>query len=81
MVSNENIFLHVLYFNCDFFVATNFSKIISEQESAQQDLATSLANNKALLQGVQEAFAVNLENVNKEVAKLEERLKTVTTGK
>lgn len=64
-----------------FFIATNFSKIISEQESAQQNLALNLANNKTLLQGVQEAFAVNLENVNTEVAKLEERLKKLTGEK
>lgn len=66
---------------CFSVLATNFSKIISEQESAQQNLTLSLANNKALLQGVQEAFAVNLENVNKEVAKLEDRLKAVEVVK
>lgn len=47
-------------------------------ETTQSDLTTSLANNKALLQGVQEAFAVNLENVNKEVSKLELRINNLT---
>lgn len=56
------------------FAATNFSKIIAELEATQQTLLTSLAGNKALLQNIQEAFAVNLENVKKEVAKLETRL-------
>lgn len=55
-------------------LATNFSKIIAELEATQQTLLTSLAGNKTLLQNVQEAFAVNLENVKKEVGKLESRL-------
>lgn len=54
--------------------ATNFSKIIAELETTQQTLLTSLAGNKTLLHNVQEAFAVNLENVKSEVAKLEKRL-------
>ncbi|KAJ6645486.1 Dynactin subunit 2 [Pseudolycoriella hygida] len=61
--------------------ATNFSKIIAELETTQQALTLSIGNNKALLQGVQEAFAVNLENVNKEVTKLEERMKKVVDKK
>lgn len=36
-----------------------------------------IAGNKTLLTGVQEAFAQNLENVNKEVKKLEERMKAL----
>lgn len=63
------------------FAATNFSKIIAELEATQQTLLTSLAGNKTLLQNVQEAFAVNLENVKKEVAKLESRLDTITKSK
>lgn len=39
---------------------------------------TSLAGNKTLLQNVQEAFAVNLVNAKKEVAKLESRLEAIT---
>lgn len=61
-----------------FFSATNFSKIIAELEATQQTLLTSLAGNKTLLQNVQDAFAVNLENVKKEVAKLESRLDVLT---
>lgn len=63
------------------FSATNFSKIIAELETTQQTLTLSIGNNKALLQGVQEAFAVNLENVNKEVTKLEERMNKVINKK
>lgn len=58
--------------------ATNFSKIIAEQAECQQNLAQSLAGNKQLLQGVQDAFAVNLVNVNNEQEKLEQRLKQLT---
>lgn len=63
--------------NCDLrfiFLATNFSKIIAELEAQQQTLLANLAGNKTLLQNVQQAFAVNLENVKKEVGKLESRL-------
>lgn len=63
------------------FAATNFSKIIAELEATQQSLLTSLAGNKTLLQNVQEAFAVNLENVKKEVAKLESRLDALVKSK
>lgn len=64
--------------NKSYFVsATNFSKIIAELEATQTNLLTGLAGNKELLENVQEAFAVNLENVNKEVGKLEGRLNAI----
>lgn len=55
--------------------ANNFSKLMGELEATQTMITTGIGNNKKLLQKVQEAFAENLENVNKEVAKLDERLK------
>lgn len=58
--------------------ATNFSKIIAEQAECQQNLGVNLTNNKQLLQGVQDAFAVNLVNVTNEQAKLEQRLKQLS---
>jgi len=61
--------------------ATNFSKIIAELETSQSALLTNISSNKTLLQGVQEAFAVNLENINKEVNKLETRLNAVAPAK
>jgi len=61
--------------------ATNFSKIIAELETSQSALLTNISGNKTLLQGVQEAFAVNLENINKEVKKLETRLNAVAPAK
>ncbi|KFB37760.1 AGAP011690-PA-like protein [Anopheles sinensis] len=54
--------------------ATNFSKLFAELETTQASILNGVAANKALLTGVQEAFAQNLENVNKEVKKLEERM-------
>lgn len=57
--------------------ANNFSKLIGELEATQTMITTGIGNNKKLLQKVQEAFAENLENVNKEVAKLDARLKTL----
>ncbi|XP_055529659.1 dynactin subunit 2 [Wyeomyia smithii] len=59
--------------------ATNFSKLFAELESSQASILNGIAGNKALLSGVQEAFAQNIENVNKEVKKLEERMKTLQT--
>lgn len=60
------------------FSATSFTKIISEFEETQRTLAIALTNNKTMLQGVQEAFAVNMETVNKEVEKLENRFKAIS---
>lgn len=57
--------------------ANNFSKLIGELEATQTMITTGIGNNKKLLQKVQEAFAENLENVNKEVGKLDARLKTL----
>lgn len=55
--------------------ANNFGKTIGELESTQSALFATLEGNKTLLQNVQEAFAVNLENVNQDVGKFENRLK------
>lgn len=57
--------------------ATNFSKLFAELETTQASILNGIAGNKTLLTGVQEAFAQNLENVNKEVKKLDERMKAL----
>lgn len=57
--------------------AANFSKLFAELQEAQANIIKGIAGNKDLLQGVQHAFAENFENVNKEVARLEERLKSL----
>lgn len=56
-------------------IANNFNKTIDELESTQSALGATLNGNKALLQKVQETFALNLESVNKDVGALENRLK------
>lgn len=61
--------------------ANNFSKLIGELEATQTLITTGIGNNKILLQKVQEAFAENLENINKEVAKLDGRLKALEKTK
>ncbi|XP_055314207.1 dynactin subunit 2-like [Sitodiplosis mosellana] len=55
--------------------ANSFNKTTSELESTQSTLVSNLNGNKALLQNVQETFALNLESVNQEIEKLETRLK------
>lgn len=57
--------------------ATNFGKLFAELETTQASILNGIASNKTLLSGVQDAFAQNLENVNKEVKKLDERMATL----
>ncbi|CAD7012152.1 dynactin subunit 2 [Ceratitis capitata] len=61
--------------------AMNFAKIIAEIEEKQTTITTSLVSNKELLHSVQETFAQNLETINKEVAKVEERVQAITGKK
>lgn len=61
--------------------ANNFSKLVAELETTQNMITVGIGNNKVLLQKVQEAFAENLENVNKEVAKLEGRVNVALAKK
>uniref|UniRef100_A0A1A9WWN9 Dynactin subunit 2 n=1 Tax=Glossina brevipalpis TaxID=37001 RepID=A0A1A9WWN9_9MUSC len=59
--------------------AMNFAKIIFEIEEKQTTISSSLVNNKELLHSVQETFAQNLETINKEMAKIEERVDGLAT--
>lgn len=61
--------------------ATNFSKLFAELETTQTDILSGVSNNKALLDGVQEAFAINLVSINDQVKNLEERVKKVSIPK
>lgn len=61
--------------------ATNFSKLFAELEATQTDILSGVSNNKALLDGVQEAFAINLVSINDQVKNLEERVKKVSIPK
>uniref|UniRef100_A0A1A9Z4F8 Dynactin subunit 2 n=1 Tax=Glossina pallidipes TaxID=7398 RepID=A0A1A9Z4F8_GLOPL len=54
--------------------AMNFAKIIFEIEEKQTTISTTLVNNRELLHSVEETFAENLNTINKEMAKVEERV-------
>jgi len=61
--------------------AANFTKLFAELETTQTNILNGVSNNKALLDGVQEAFAVNLESINEQVKRLEERVQKVSIPK
>uniref|UniRef100_A0A1B0DJR6 Uncharacterized protein n=1 Tax=Phlebotomus papatasi TaxID=29031 RepID=A0A1B0DJR6_PHLPP len=54
--------------------SSNFSKAIAELEATQTMILTGLSQNKVLLQGIQETSAVQFDNLQKEVKKLEDRI-------
>ncbi|XP_044732030.1 dynactin subunit 2 [Chrysoperla carnea] len=54
--------------------AIEFSNSLSQLESLQNQISSGVQNNKALLQGVQESFAINLDVINKNITSLNERL-------
>lgn len=57
--------------------ATEFSKSLAQLEALQSQITGGIDNNKALLQGVQESFAINLDNINKSVVSLDSRIKAI----
>lgn len=60
-----------------FFVAADFAKSLAETEIQQAEISSNVQNNKALLQCVQESFAINLDEINKTVAALDARIKAI----
>lgn len=58
--------------------ASNFGKSLTELESLQSTIASGVQNNKELLQGVQGVFALNVETIQKEIKKLDERIGKLT---
>lgn len=54
--------------------ASDFGKSLSELEALQSTIANGVQNNKALLQGVQDIFAQNIDQIQKEVKKLDDRI-------
>ncbi|XP_048478393.1 dynactin subunit 2 [Plutella xylostella] len=54
--------------------ASNFSKSLMELETLQASIAGGVQNNKELLQGVQEVFAHNVDSVQREIKKLDDRI-------
>ncbi|CAH0554498.1 unnamed protein product [Brassicogethes aeneus] len=57
--------------------ATDFITTLSQIEMMQSEMSSNVQNNKTLLQGVQESFAVNLNEINITVATLDARIKAL----
>lgn len=57
--------------------ATDFTKTLAQIEAAQTEMTGSIDNNKTLLQGVQESFAMSLNEINSTVLSLDSRIKAL----
>ncbi|XP_066145248.1 dynactin subunit 2 [Euwallacea fornicatus] len=57
--------------------ATEFTKTLTQIELAQAEIGCNVQNNKTLLQGVQESFAVNLNEINQKITDLDSRIKAI----
>ncbi|XP_077290053.1 dynactin subunit 2 [Arctopsyche grandis] len=58
--------------------ASDFGRSVNELQALQNTITASVQNNKTLLQGVQEIFANNLDHIQKEIKKLDERISSLT---
>ncbi|XP_060803481.1 dynactin subunit 2 [Amyelois transitella] len=58
--------------------ASNFGKSLTELETLQSTIASGVQNNKELLQGVQEVFAHNVDSLQREIKKLDERVTQIS---
>ncbi|KAK9744685.1 Dynamitin [Popillia japonica] len=57
--------------------ATDFATSLTQIELLQSEISSNVENNKNLLQGVQESFANNLNEINKTVMSLDRRIKEI----
>lgn len=57
--------------------ATDFTKTLAQIEAAQTEMTGNIDNNKILLQGVQESFAMSLNEINSTVSNLDARIKAL----
>lgn len=57
--------------------STDFAKTLTQVEKLQSEMSNSINNNQALLQGVQESFAINLEEIKKAIVNFDERIKAL----
>ncbi|KAJ8917754.1 hypothetical protein NQ315_005205 [Exocentrus adspersus] len=57
--------------------ATDFAKTLTQIEVAQSEIAGNVDNDKTLLQGVQQSFAMNLNEINATVVSLDARIKAL----
>lgn len=69
------VFNHLSANYVSFFAATEFTQTLAQIETLQSDISNNVHNNKALLQGVQESFAMNLDEINKTIISLDARIK------
>lgn len=60
--------------------ATDFTKTLTQIEAAQTEMTGNIDNNKTLLQGVQESFAMSLNEINSTVLSLDSRIKALKKG-
>ncbi|GBP05399.1 Dynactin subunit 2 [Eumeta japonica] len=60
--------------------ASNFSKSLMEMETLQNTIVSGVQNNKELLQGVQEVFAHNIDTIQKEIKKLDDRINKLASA-
>lgn len=57
--------------------ATDFTKTLTQIEVVQSEIAGNVDNNKTLLQGVQQSFAMNLNEINSTIITLDARIKAL----
>ncbi|KAL4715999.1 hypothetical protein ACJJTC_013299 [Scirpophaga incertulas] len=60
--------------------ASNFGKSLTELETLQSTIACGVQNNKELLQGVQEVFAHNVDCLQREIKKLDEKITKIASA-
>lgn len=60
-----------------FVLATEFTQTLAQIETLQSEITNNVDNNKTLLQGVQESFAMNLDEINKTIISLDARIKAL----
>lgn len=64
-------------FKCTYLaiLAAAFTKTITQVESLQSNITSGVETNRTLLQGIQESFVNNLNEINKTVISLDSRIK------
>lgn len=82
MYSINSIYIPaLLLYSVCFLSATEFTKTLTQMELVQSEIGSNVQNNKTLLQGVQESFATNLNEMNQKVINLDSRIKTLQPKK
>lgn len=58
-------------------LAADFARTLTQVEALQSEIQGNVQDNKSLLKGVQESFAINLEEINKTIITLDARIKAM----